>query len=89
MSFESDLVGIVKRQFDELGIRYDRSIDACSLAARYFEMLRRRIAPTPRRVHFSKEIDHSLGNLPRNVDLEQQKKSGRSLEGSFRDSAPS
>ena len=83
MSFESDLVGIVKRQFDELGIRYDRSINACSLAARYFEMLRRRIAPTPRRVHFSKEIDHSLGNLPRNVDLEQQKKAEEAWRAVF------
>ena len=74
MSFESDLVGIIKRQFDKLGIRYDRSIDSCSLAARYLEMLRRRIAPNPRTVHFSKEIHHSLGDLTRNVDLEQQKK---------------
>lgn len=83
MSFESDLASIVKRQFDRLGIRYDTSIGACSLAARYLEMQRRRIPPTPRTVHFSKEIHHSLGNLTRNDDLQQQKKAEEAWRAVF------
>ena len=70
MTFESDLKDIIKQQFDEAGISYMDKMDSCSLVARYFEMLHRRIAPVPRKVHFSQEIHHSLGKLRREADLE-------------------
>lgn len=74
MSFESDLVGILKQQFDRAGIKYDSRLDACSLAARYLEMITRRITQVPRRVHLSKEIHGSLGNLRREADPKLKKK---------------
>ena len=72
MTFKSDLACIIKREFDEAGIIYDNNLDACSLTARYFEMLCRRIVPLPRRVHFSEEIHDSLGKLRRKADVEHQ-----------------
>ena len=72
MSFESDLATFVKLQLDKLGIQYDHGLDVCSLAARYLEMVNRRITPTRRSVHFSQEIHNSLGDLVRRVDPDQQ-----------------
>ena len=72
MSFKSDLARIIKHQFDKVGVHYDNNIDVCSLAARYLEMLNRRVVPIPRRVHFSKEIHDSLGALRRKADTEQR-----------------
>ncbi len=40
-------------------------MDIRSLAARYLEVLNRRITPIPRDVHFSEEIHESLGKLKR------------------------
>ena len=74
VSFESDLAGIFKQQFDRAGIKYDSRLDACSLATRYLEMITRRITQVPRRVHLSKEIRCSLGNLRREVDPALKKK---------------
>ena len=76
MAFKSDLARIIKQEFDEAGIIYDDSLDMCSLVARYFEMLHRRIVPVPRKVHFSDEIHHSLGKLRRETDLEQREQAG-------------
>ena len=72
MTFESDLALIIKQQFDEVGISYKDNLDVCTLAARYCEMLRRRIVPMPRRVHFSEEIHDSLGKLRQEADMEHQ-----------------
>ena len=74
MSFKSDLADIIKQQFNNVGIRYEDNVDVCGLAARYLEMLNRRIVPTPRRVHFSEEIHDSLGDLRRKADMEQREK---------------
>ena len=49
MSFKSDLADIIKQQFNNVGIRYEDNVDVCGLAARYLEMLNRRIVPTARR----------------------------------------
>lgn len=73
MNFQSDLEHILKQQFDEHNISYKETWDVNSLAAHYFEMLQRRIAPMPRRVHLSEEILDSLGRLSRQADLQQHK----------------
>ena len=72
MTFESDLALIIKQQFDKVGISYKDNLDVCTLAARYFEMLHRRIVPMPRRVQFSEEIHDSLGKLRQEADMEHQ-----------------
>lgn len=77
MDFEADLVNIIKQQFDEHSIRYRSDGDASYLVARYYEMLIRRIVPTPRRVHFSDELHDSLGKLTRETDAEKR---GKALE---------
>lgn len=76
VTFKSDLAHIIKREFDVAGITYDDNLDAGSLAARYFEMLCRRIVPIPRRVHFSEEIHDSLGTLRKKADVEHQAQAG-------------
>ena len=73
-TFQADLAVIIKQQFDKAGICYDNDMDVRGLAARYLEMLNRRIVPTPRRVHFSEEIHDSLGDLRRKADMEQREK---------------
>ena len=73
-TFQADLAVIIKQQFDKASICYDSALDVCGLAARYLEMLNRRIVPTPRRVHFSEEIHDSLGALGRKADMEQREK---------------
>ena len=65
MSLESDLLRLVRDQFDKNGISYNRSMRLDRLTARYFEMTTRRIQPVPRDVHFSKQIHTSLGQLSR------------------------
>ena len=72
MSFKSDLVRIIKQQFDKVGILHDNNMDVVGLAASYLEMLNRRIVPIRRSVHFSEEIHNSLGALRRKADMEQQ-----------------
>jgi hypothetical protein len=68
MDFETDLIDIVKRYFAAEGICYEDQGDAADFAARYWEMRKRRLAPKPRRVHFSNELHDSLGNLARETD---------------------
>ena len=72
VNFESDLAHIIKREFDEHNIFYEENLDIRSLAARYFEMLNRRIARIPRTVRFSAEIHNSLGKLRRQADTERK-----------------
>ena len=74
MNFQRDLVDIVKGHFSQQGISYSGSGDADDLAARYFEILLRRIAPVLRCVHFSDELHTSLGNLARTSGAKQRKK---------------
>ena len=73
-NFKSDLVRIIKQNFDNAGIAYDNAMDVCSLTASYLEMLNRRVVPIPRTVHFSEEIHNSLGSLIREGDMERQEK---------------
>ena len=74
MNFTSDLANIIKQQFDKVGISYDNSLGVCDLAARYLEMLNRRVVPTPRKVHFSNEVHDSLGKLTDESNAEQREK---------------
>lgn len=83
MNFESDLAQIIKQQFDEQKISYEDNVDVPSLAARYLEMLNRRITPLPRRVYFSEEIHESLGKLRRQADTEQQEAAAESWGAVF------
>ena len=72
MNFESDLTNIIKQQFSKVGIRYDDSMEIGCLISRYFEMQNRRIAPEPRRVHFSDKLHDSLGKLVRETNAAKQ-----------------
>ena len=63
MSLESDLSRLIRDQFDKNGISYNRSMRLDRLTARYFEMTTRQIQPVPRQVHFSHQIQSSLGEL--------------------------
>ena len=74
MDFTSDLDRTIREQFDKHGIDYDKKTEARDLAASYLEMLNRRIYPSPRRVHFSEQLHHSLGFLRREPDTDQRKK---------------
>lgn len=65
IDFETDLVDIVTEYFHSEGICYTDNGDASDYAALYFEMRIRRIVPRPRRVHFSNELNDSLGELAR------------------------
>lgn len=74
MDFEADLVNIIKQQFDRAALRYKNDGDAGYFASRYYEMLNRRIVPTPRRVHFSDELNDTLGKLAQETSAEQREK---------------
>ena len=76
MSFKSDLVRIIKQQFDNVGVLYEDTLDTCALAASYLEMLNRRVVLIPRTVHYSKEIHESLGDLKRKADMPQGRAQG-------------
>lgn len=65
MALRSDLSRLIEGQFDDSGIKYDRSMPLDRLAARFFEMNQRWIQPVPRRVHFSDRIHAWLGKLMR------------------------
>ena len=72
MSFESDLVRIIKQRFDKVVVDYDNNMGARGLAKSYLEMLKRIVVPNPRCVHFSEEIHVTLGDLSQKADMEQQ-----------------
>ena len=84
MDFTSDLDRIIREQFDKHGVDYDERTGARDLAASYLEMLNRRIYPSPRRVHFSKQLHDSLGLLRRATDTDQQKKAADAWSAVFR-----
>ena len=74
MNFKSDLIDIVKDHFCEKGIYYKEDASARDFAARYCEIRIRRIDPTPREVHFSDELNDSLGKLIRETNAEHGEK---------------
>ena len=84
MNFQRDLVDIIKGHFIKQGITYSGSDDADKLAAWYFEMLLRRIAPVPRRVRLSDELHTSLGNLTRTTGTRQRTKALEAWNAVFR-----
>ena len=77
MNFKSDLKTLFENYFSLKGIRYRGNSDVADLAARYCEMVIRRISPKPRRVHFSNEINGSLRKLTQEADPAQK---GKALE---------
>ena len=74
MNFESDLVEIIKHQFSMENTHYKDDGDTGYFAARYCEMRIRRIVPVPRMVHFSDEINDSLGKLFKETNTEEKNK---------------
>ena len=68
MDVLSDLAQAIVTEFTQQGISFPQHADPGHLASRYLEMRIRRIEPTPRKVHFSEEIQYSLGDLARNND---------------------
>ena len=74
MSFESDLIEIIKRQLSMENIHYKDNGEARYFAARYCEMRIRRIVPMPRMVHFSDEINDSLGKLFKETNTKEKNK---------------
>ena len=77
MDFLSDLTQAIVSHFTEQGVSFPQRADTTHLASRYLEMRIRRIKPVNRRVHFSEEIHHSLGNLACNED---PKRNAKALE---------
>ena len=83
MNFKSDLVDIVRDYFSKNKISYENVGSACDFAARYFEMLVRRIDPKPRSVFFSKQIHNSLDELISEATTGYQRKSITGPASSF------
>ena len=77
MDFRRDLIGIVRSYFSQKGISYKGADEAEDLAARYCEMRIRHIDPAPRDVHFSIELNSTLGRLANEADPQER---GRALE---------
>lgn len=84
MDFETDLVDIVTGYFHSEGIRYTDDGDASDFAALYFEMRIRRIVPKPRRVHFSNELNDSLGELAHKSTVNQCEGAKEAWQAVFR-----
>ena len=68
MNLLSDLHHAIRSEFDRQGISFPGGTDLAGLASRFFEMVIRSIEALPRRVHFSSEIQDSLGRLSRSMD---------------------
>ena len=83
MNFKSDLVDIVKASFSKDGISYEEVGSASDFAARYFEMLVRRIDPKSRSVFFSKQIYNSLDRHIHEATKEQLKKALQARQAVF------
>ena len=84
MNFKTDLIDIVKCYFSAEGICYENKGDANEFAARYFEMRCRRIVTQPRVVHFSDEIQSSLGELAHEPDEDIKEKALDAWRAVFR-----
>ena len=85
MKFETDLITIVTDYFHSEDICYDADItDSSDYAALYCEMRIRRIVPKPRRVHFSNELNDSLGGLARKSIFDQCESANEALRAVFR-----
>ena len=85
MDFETDLVNIVINYFHSEDICYDADItDTSHYAALYCEMCIRRIVPKPRRVHFSNELNDSLGELARKSKVDRCESANEAWQAVFR-----
>lgn len=63
MNFKLDLENIIKCRLDAAGIEYESDTSINNLASWYYDLLVRRIEPVPREVHFSEELNYTLGEL--------------------------
>ena len=77
MNFHRDLIDIVNGYFAQKHISYKGGRKAEDLAERYCEMRIRRIDPAPRQVHFSHELNDTLGDLANEADVQER---GKALE---------
>lgn len=73
MSFETDLVQIIRRSLDNAEVQYNCSMKTSDFVARYFEMSTRRISPTRRKVLLSKELHETLVKLSDEKHTERRK----------------
>ena len=83
MNFKADLVDVVQDFFSKNGISYEKAGDASDFAARYFEMLVRRIDPKPRSVYFSNQIGNSLDRHIHEATKEQREKALQARQAVF------
>ena len=74
LDFQRDLTNIVRRYLSQNCIANFDGNNAADFAARYCEMRIRHIDPTPRHVHFSNELNDTLGVLARETDLQEREK---------------
>ena len=77
MNFRSDLADIIREYFSQKCISYKGGDKAEDLAARYCEMRIRHIDPAPRNVHFSNELNDTLGGLANEAEPQER---GKALE---------
>ena len=84
MDFKSDLIHIIKHYLSTGGISYEGNAEASDLTARYYEMQIRRIVPKRREVHFSNELNDSLGKLIHKSPAEQREKAKAAWGAVFR-----
>ena len=74
VNFRDDLTSIVRSYFSQKHISYDEEDKAEDLATRYCEMRIRHIDPVPRQVHFSRELNGTLGSLATETDSQDREK---------------
>ena len=77
VNFRRDLIDIVRSYFSQNCISYTDGNTAEKLAARYYEMRIRHIDPAPRHVHFSRELNDTLGGLANETNSQER---GKALE---------
>ena len=84
VNLENDLKDIVRDYFSQRGITYKDGNKTSDFAANYCEMRIRRIDPVPRHVHFSDELNDTLGRLANETDSPEREKAREAWSTVFR-----
>ncbi len=84
MNLRSDLARIIGQELDSAGVEFDPGLSLIDLAASYFQTLTRMVTPKPRRVHFSDELQDSLGALARESDQTIRSEARAAWQAAFR-----
>ena len=74
VNFRLDLADIIRNYFSQKCIVYKDGGKAEDLAARYCEMRIRHVDPAPRNVHFSSDVNDTLGGLATETDSQEREK---------------